>query len=100
MTHVPEDVAEAYRILFEDVFYKIMMGAIKAKPNDPVYLGLSKTNRELTKKDVHEIADYASAYFVKHANPSVGKLSKSKVARLQGRSIRHALKKFAVAHGN
>lgn len=100
MSRASKDVTDAYRILFEDVFYSIMMGVIKAKPNDPVYLGLSRTNRELAKSDVREIASYASTYFVDRANPSVGKLSKKKVAGLQKRAIKHALKKFASAHGD
>lgn len=95
MSQASEDVNKAFQILFEETFYSIMMAVIKAKPNDPVYSGLSMINKNLTRGDVRKIANYASIYYVDHANPSVDKQSKTHVRRLQDRAIRKALKQFA-----
>ena len=85
------NVREAWKKMFRKVFFEIMMAMIKAEPNEADYAQFREAARRLTVSQLETVAEEASEYYVSHANPSPGKLSKNEVQTLKLKAIAHAL---------
>lgn len=85
-------VAQAWRQLYQDVFYNIMIAVVKAEGNEDGYAEIRDSARILTKKQLHTIAELASAYFVENSNPSPP--NRERARELKREAINYALRQL------
>jgi hypothetical protein len=86
---------EAWIIMFEDVFLKLMQGIMKATSVESDYDGLQPEVRQLTQQEMHRIAHVASERFVDLAYGSLaaGSTTKQQIGTWKREAIEHALRK-------
>ena len=93
-------VKDALTTLFEETFYQIMIGMVKAEPYEAEYGGFQEAARTLTKTQLRRISRYAAEYYVAEANPSPGKVPPARVENLKQRAIANALERLAADEAN
>lgn len=93
-THAPE-VQAAWGTLFEEAFYNLMTAMVRSDPYESEYAGFSEAVRKLTSEQLRLISKYAADYCVEHLNPSPGKVTPARIARVKRQAITHALARLA-----
>jgi hypothetical protein len=84
-------VNEGFTTMVEEILYKIMIGMVKAKPNEHIIAGFQVKTRAMAETQLRQTARAAAEYYVSKANPSLAALSKEEVRALQNEAIAHAL---------
>jgi hypothetical protein len=90
-----KEVEDALTVLFEGIFYQLMIAMVKAQPYEAEYAGFHAVARNLTETQLRRIARYAAEYYAREANPSPGKVPKKRVETLKKAAIEYALKRLA-----
>lgn len=85
-------VVQAWRELYREVFYELMIAVVKAEGHEDGYADIRDSARTLTKKQLRTIADLASAYFVEHSNPEPP--SRERARELKREAVSHALRQL------
>jgi hypothetical protein len=71
MARQSRKVAEALKTYYEGIFYELMIGMVKAKSYEADYARFGEEARSLTKRQLRQIAQYASEFFTSHSsNPA------------------------------
>jgi hypothetical protein len=87
------EVLRAWKELYEDVFYSLMLGVVKAEGNESSFAEFREDARLLTKKQLRTIANLASDYLVEHANPSLTGMSREESDQLKRDAVAFALRR-------
>lgn len=94
MPKQPPEVIEAFTVLFEQTFYKIMIGMVKSDPYEADYAEFNVAERNYTEEQLRKIAKYAAEHFVGEMKYSPARLSKDRIKVLKKRAIAYALKRL------
>lgn len=85
------EVQEAFVTLYEQTFYSIMIGMVKAKPVEDEYAKLREAARALTEQQLRKISRLAGEYYVRNANPSFQGMTRDETGRLKKKALEFAL---------
>lgn len=94
------ELTAAYVSLVEEAIFNIMIAMTKAESVEGDFAKLQTEVRNKTSDQLRLVARYAGEYFVEHANPALGKMTKGEVARLKSKAIASALKKLSDEENN
>lgn len=87
----PADPA-AVTVLYQDLFYKIMLAIVRAEPSAAKYARFRERARRQTKERLRKIGEVAGAYYVQHANPGVTQITPEESDALKAAAIAEALR--------
>ena len=90
-TKLPSDALEPVARLYEEVFFEIMTGMVKAKTTEEGFGKIQQAAKKMTKDEMRRIAEIAGKYCAEHSHSS-GTVPKERWPILKKRALEFALK--------
>lgn len=85
-------VRDAWKKQFNGAFLALLNSLVKAEDTEEEYASFAPAVRQLTRKQFRLVAERASSYYVDHANPTPGDLSRAQSRSLFKKALESALR--------
>jgi hypothetical protein len=95
MAKPSNEAAKAMENFFEEVFFHVLTGMLRAEAVEEPFAEFTRKARTLTKHQLHNLARHAAQYYQSRLYPSPSKVSKEKVTTLKIAALENALKELS-----